>query len=256
MSVERFYAGVAVLSLITIVLLGFCVWFFSADPVQMQISEWVRQAAQRFSFIELDAAPLPTQSAPFSAEVSLESGPTTTPSATPIPTTQPTVEDTPTPIIQVIEDPIPDGFLVIPSLNIDHQVVPVQVKDEVWDLETLGADVGWLETTGSYPNDDLAMVFVGHVTLPPPGGSGPFLDLGSLRPGDLVLYQTEQKTYAYEVKGQSIVNPDQVEVLYRPDGRTLLLVTCTGYNPLEWSYDLRLVVEAVLIETEVRSTLE
>lgn len=252
MRVERFYAGVAVLSLITIALLGFGVWFFSADPVQMQISEWARQAAQRFGLNVLNPAPLPTQSAPAIAEIE----PTAAPSATPSPTAQPTMENTPTPIIQVIEDPIPDGSLVIKKLNIDKPVVPVHVKDEVWDLETLGADIGWLETTGSYPSDDLAMVFVGHVTLPPPGGVGPFLDLGSLWPGDLVIYETAQQTYTYEVKSQAIVNPDQVELLYRPDGSTLLLVTCTGYNPLEWSYDLRLIVEAVLVKTEVKTALE
>lgn len=253
MRVERFYAGVAVLSLITIVVLGFCVWFLSADPVQMQISEWARQVARKVGLNEPASAPLPTQSALAAADLK----PSATPSATPSPTAQPTLENTPTPIIQVIEDPIPEGSLVIKKLNIDKPVVPVHVKDEIWDLETLGADIGWLETTGSYPNDDLAMVFVGHVTLPPPGGGvGPFLDLGSLWPGDRIIYETAEQTYTYEVKSQAIVNPDQAEVLYRPDGSTLLLVTCTGYNPLEWSYDLRLVVEAVLVNTEVKTALE
>ena len=252
MSVERFYAGVAALSLITIVVLGLCVWFFSADPVQTQIGIWGRQAAQQFGLNEPASATLPTHNEPAIAEIE----PTATPLATATPTAQPTMENTPTPIIQVIEDPIPAGSLVIKKLNIDKPIVPIHVKNEIWDLETLGGDIGWLETTGSYPNDDLAMVFVGHVTLPPPGGVGPFLDLGSLWPGDSVIYETPEQTYTYEVKSRSIVNPDQIEVLYRPDGSTLLLVTCTGYNPLEWSYDLRLVVEAVLVKTEAKTVLE
>jgi LPXTG-site transpeptidase (sortase) family protein len=160
------------------------------------------------------------------------------------------VESTPAPFYQVIEEQPPDGSLVIPSLGIDQPVVPITVRDQVLDLADLGTQIGWLQTTGSHPNDDLAMVLIGHITLPYPGGAGPFLNLSALKPGDFIGYRSRQVTYIYEVKGQTIAKPDQVDLIYRPDGKILLLVTCDGYNALEWKYDLRLIVEAVLISVE------
>lgn len=244
----RLITAFILLSLITILLLGYGIRFFSAEPVRMQIGGWIGQivfGATRGgdqSYTLAQPTPVPTMTL------------LVLPTATPPPTVTPVLEvdtppPTPEPVYQVIEETPPDGSLVIPSLGIDQPVATISIRNQEWDLESLDTQVGWLQTTGTRPFDNLAMVFVGHVTLPYPGGAGPFLNLGELQPGDTVIYRGESETFVYQVKRQSIVTPDEVHRLYHPNGRSLLLVTCTGYNALEWRYDLRLVVEAEMIST-------
>lgn len=143
-----------------------------------------------------------------------------------------------------------DGQLIIPALEIDAKAAQVDVREGLWDLEPLGDQIGWLHTTGARPGGELAMVFIGHVTLPPPGGPGPFLELHTLKPADEIFYRAGGKTYTYLVQGQRAVRPEAVENLYVKDGQKLLLVTCTGWNAASRRYDLRLLVEAVLVSVE------
>ena len=249
----RFFAAFVILTLITVLLLGVTVQFFSAAPVKAQINAWVSSLTHGSTTGSTD--PQVTATAPIASRT-----PAAVPTSTPGPGDEPPrfeqvqepgrIVPTTPPIIQVIEVLPPDGNLVIPSLGIDQPLIPVRVRDQVWDVEELGTEVGWLQTTGAHPRDDLAMVLIGHITLPYPGGSGPFLYLNRLQPGDVIKYRDWQETYTYNVKSLSVIKPEEVENLYRPGGDRLLLVTCTGYNAIEWRYDLRLIVEAELVSVE------
>lgn len=253
-----FLAALIILSLGTIVLLAFAIVFFASAPVGIQMSAW----AARFSpetAASFFSHPGPTHPPPQTDPPKTAAPPAVyiTPALTPTPTQfadaifQPAAQQTaPPPTIQVIEKPPPDGSLVIPELGIDHRLVPVPVLGSGWDISGLGDHVGWLQTTGSHPGDDLAMVLIGHVTLPYPGGAGAFLNLRALQIGDHVQCRSGDTSYIYEITTRSIVGPDDVTSLYKIDGNRLLLVTCTGYNALEFKYDLRLIVDAVLVSTE------
>lgn len=240
-----FLAAFAALSLATLLLLAFVVFFFLSTPAGARARGWMSE-------VWPGAEQPPHLQQPFALPGAGESPAAEAPEAQPLPTPAPiqTPEPTLEPVYQVIEKRPPEGSLVIAGLGVDQPVVPVAVNGVEWDLSGLGAQVGWLQTTGAHPGDDLAMVLIGHITLPPPGGYGPFLNLNSLKEGDEVLYRTEQDTYVYRVEGQEVVSPDQVEQLYRPDGSRLLLVTCTGYNALQRKYDQRLLVEAKLVRVE------
>ena len=262
---KRFFTAFILLSLVTILLLVFSVQFYSAVSVRAQISDWVNQMAQRIIPGNEDQVVQPRQPAPLSTQAAalrsmpgLDPGPTVTPTADRLEEepvqdlayAQRKEEAAPAPVYRVIEEPPPDGSLVIPVLGIDQPVIPIGFNDQEWDLTDLGEQIGWLQTTGSHPRDDLSMAFVGHITLPYPGGSGPFLYLNTLKPGDVIGYRSGAETYIYEVKGKSVVKPNQVDSIYRPDGKTILLITCTGYNAIDRRYDLRLIVEAELVSVE------
>lgn len=268
---KRFLALFILLSLDTILLLVLAVLFFSSAPVLIQWGDWARQLSpSTIAFQIARGALFPQPQERSLAEIPIATlTPTPTPALSlprdmaalepeqrpePTPTT---AGPTPTPYYEVVEEPPPSGNLVIPSLDVNQPLVLVEARETEWDLSALGDQVGWLETTGTYPGDDLAMVVIGHITLPYPGGAGPFLNLRNLKDGDLVEYHNGQEAYIYMVESHTVVSPDQVAALYRPDGNRLLLLTCTGYNAVEQRYDMRLLVEAVLIgvETQRPSTL-
>jgi LPXTG-site transpeptidase (sortase) family protein len=145
---------------------------------------------------------------------------------------------------------VPNGLLVIPELELSESLMPLPVVDGAWDIDMLDDRVGWLETTGAYPGDERAMAVIGHITLPPPGGAGPFFRLTEVEPGDTVEYHAGGIRYIYRVERWHIIRPEDVETIYQPDGNKLLLITCTGWNALTWTYDLRLVVEASMEKIE------
>jgi LPXTG-site transpeptidase (sortase) family protein len=244
-----FLAAFIFLGAITFLLLAFSIQFFAAPSVWMQFDAWAMQSPLGAVIAQIPGVESPTTISPAATSTpgsqssgaqyvalgSAQSGSDLVPT-----------EQAPTPTVRIVEDEPPTGSLVIPLLDVDQPLVTVPVNGQEWDLSTLGTDVGWLQTTGTHPGDDLAMVFIGHVTLPAPGGAGPFLNLAELKLGDIVEYRSRDKTYVYQVKTREIVSPDHINRLYVADGNRLLLVTCTGYNPLAREYDLRLVVEAVL----------
>lgn len=245
-------ATYALLSVVTILLLAVSFRFFTSSYVRVQIADWVRGMSgnpHSGEFAWLAGAPTPFQPTdptpqPSPTREQRAALPTENPESRATRTPAPTATLTPTPT----EDPyaLPQGTLVIPELNLEEPLVLIPVRGGKWDLSDLGDGVGWLQTTGNRPQADLAMVLIGHVTLPYPGGAGPFLDLYTLGPGDEVYYHTADGTYVYEVRYQSLVSPQSVENLYIPDGNKLILVTCTGWNAIEEKYDLRLLVELEL----------
>jgi len=253
----HFLSAFILLSLDTILLLVLAILFFTYAPVWLQLSAWINQVSAGTSAFHIAQQPsssmMPTLAVlnPTSTPYPLSSLPLDQVAAqadlNPEPVMAgPTLE----PVYQIVEELPPGGNLVIPSLGIDQPLTPIAVREQVWDLSNLGTNVGWLQTTGTYPGDDRAMVLIGHITLPYPGGSGPFLNLRDLQPGEIVKYRTSQETYVYQVKGRAVVSPEMVDSLYQADGNSLLLVTCTGYNVFERKYDRRLLVEAVLVGVE------
>lgn len=264
------------LSIFTVLLLAASVGFFTSMPVRMQLSAWVVEFLPRellassglLGFLEENSS-IPPGSAPAAAEASSErvSADAGMPESARSMANLPLFRIQPNPSAsgslrrelavgikkeRTPEPPVfPEGQLIIPSLKVDEVITRVAIRDGQWeDLESLGTHMGWLESTGRFPNDQLAMAFIGHVTLPYPGGAGPLLFLADIQYGDEIIYRTVDTVYTYQVDARKIVEPNAVESLFVEDGRRLLLITCTGYNPLQRSYDLRFLVEAKLVRTE------
>lgn len=274
-----FAASAVLLFALTLALLVYSVRFFTAPEVQVMLDGWARRAAasawDRLAWTDYRAAANGSVSRSQSAAASRSlSGsdrsaqsvawiereeargqaygpPAAYPSPSPLPAT-PTPRQAQHSYARQGPPEITraDGRLIIPALEIDQRAVQVDVREGIWDLEELDDRIGWLHTTGALPGGELAMVFIGHVTLPPPGGPGPFLELHTLNPADEIFYRTGGKTYTYLVQSKRSVAPDAVENLYVKDGQKLLLVTCTGWNAASRRYDLRLLVEAVLVSVD------
>jgi LPXTG-site transpeptidase (sortase) family protein len=160
--------------------------------------------------------------------------------APPVPAQQPT----PRPPV------VPNGRLLIDSLEMAAWPARMPLAGDGWDIAGLGEGVGWLEATGAFPGDRYAMVFIGHVTLPAPGGEGPFLRLRELEVGDEIVYRTPDALYTYRVESAERVAPEEVERLFQADGQSLILVTCAEWNLKTRQYDRRLLVQARLVRTE------
>jgi len=174
------------------------------------------------------------------------------PPTTPAPTVTliPTTALSAIPTVVIAQEPAAStapAQLHIPSLNLEKSIRIVPIRDGLWDLDHLGADVGWLTTTGAYPEADWAMVLVGHITLASLE-RGAFADLEKIKRGAIISYQANGMEYVYEVREKGRVAPDDVKALYVPDGKVLLLMTCTDYSHLDRLYANRLLIRAELIE--------
>ncbi len=146
-----------------------------------------------------------------------------------------------------VPPPVEPPRLIIPSLGVNEPIQPVLIRNGRWDLRDLGLGVGWLETTGAFPGDDLAMVLVAHLTTTA-ADHGPFANLQKIKSGADILYRADGTEYWYTVSEKGRVQPDRVSKLYVPDGRSLLLVTCTDWDFDRLLYANRLMVRAVLVE--------
>ena len=141
------------------------------------------------------------------------------------------------------------GQLIIPALNINRSITPVPLRDGQWDIAGLSTEVGHLASTGTFPGDDLAMTFIGHVTVPWPE-TGPFADLILLEHGEEVIYRWNGMDYIYQVERIFRAHPSNVDLLYDGDGSKINLVTCSGWDFIDREYDERLVTRAVLVRQE------
>lgn len=135
--------------------------------------------------------------------------------------------------------------ILIPALKVDERIVAVPITKDGWDISRLGMHVGWLETTGVRPGEDLAMALIGHVTVSAVQ-TGPFANLYTLKPLDEVIYRSGGSDYVYAINTITEVTPEEVSRLYVDKGDHLLLVTCTDWNYLTETYEGRLIVDAVL----------
>ena len=153
--------------------------------------------------------------------------------------------------ITLAATPAPEpAQLIIPSLGVTRTITNVLVRDGQWDITELGNQIGHLQTTGTHPEDETAMTFVGHVTLPRPELIGPFVDLIKLDHGETIIYRWQNSDYIYTVDATYIVPPTSVDKLYYSESGYLILATCTGWNRSDRAFDERLVIRAQLITQE------
>jgi LPXTG-site transpeptidase (sortase) family protein len=148
-----------------------------------------------------------------------------------------------------VEVTFPPARLLIPLLDVNEKIVAAPLADGTWDVSRLGVNIGWLPTTGGRPGDELAMVFIGHVTVSPVE-RGPLADLWTLPPLAEVIYRSEGADYIYAIKDIVEVNPDEVDKLYVKKSDHILLVTCTAWNYVTETYDKRLLADAVLVKQQ------
>jgi LPXTG-site transpeptidase (sortase) family protein len=154
------------------------------------------------------------------------------------------VSQAPTGLVASLPDR-PATRIVIPAIDVDAPVVVVPIRNGTWDVEQIAYEVGHLQGTAS-PGDGSNVVMAGHVTLTA-GGYGPFRGLAQLQPGDEVLvYVGDQEGYVYKVNLVKTVEPTDVEVAYPTTEPILTLITCVNWDPVQGSYDDRLVVVAHL----------
>lgn len=143
--------------------------------------------------------------------------------------------------------PAGDNRVKIARLGTEYNVVPVLLQGNAWNVEPLRQEVGWLQSTGNDPYDmDRPLALAAHSTLNPDGAAGPFKRLGELRRGDEIVLTWGGQTFTYNVLRSYIVQPQDVNVLYSKQPQTLILTTCTDWNPETQSYIFRLIVEATL----------
>ncbi|MGH9139425.1 MAG: class E sortase [Acidimicrobiales bacterium] len=128
----------------------------------------------------------------------------------------------------------PVAWIRIPAIGVDEVVVE-------------GASVGDLRSgPGHYPGTPLPgqpgnVAIAGHRTT----YGAPFANVDRLAPGDEILLETIQGTFRYQVAGQQIVRPDQVEILDDAGDDRLTLTSC---HP-KYSARQRIVVTATLRDT-------
>ena len=134
--------------------------------------------------------------------------------------------------------------LVIPALRVNAPVVEVPLSNGTWDVSGLTYEVAHLGGTAN-PGENGNLALTGHVTLR--RGSGPFLHLEALQPGDLAIVQTEDQAYMYRVVNKRHVGPTDVSVTFPTSEPILTLITCTNWDAEKRTYTGRVAVIAELI---------
>ncbi len=122
---------------------------------------------------------------------------------------------------------LPTG-LSIPELNLHAPVLSVPLGEGTWEMRNVGAEVAYLEGTGSIGSGNL--VLAGHI-IQWGGADGPFRRLFKLEPGARIILLNGTETREYQVLYQRIVEPTDVEVVQPTDQHILTLITCTNWDP-------------------------
>lgn len=136
--------------------------------------------------------------------------------------------------------------LVIPKLKVDAPVVISPIKDQTWQVDHLGQQVGHLEGTAP-PGSNSNMVLAGHVTLAS-NVYGPFAGLAQLNRGDIMTVYQGNNRFDYEVEGYEIVARTAIEVTHPTNTGQLTLITCNNWNSEKGQYEQRLVVRSHLLD--------
>ena len=126
------------------------------------------------------------------------------------------------------------AHLVIPDIGVDKIVV------QGVSLEDLKHGPGHYPDT-PLPGQPGNAAIAGHRTT----YGAPFNRIDELDSGDEILVTTQQGSFVYEVSGQQIVSPSQVEILNNQGDNRLTLTAC---HP-KYSASQRIVVSARLVGT-------
>ncbi|MBN2258414.1 MAG: class F sortase, partial [Anaerolineaceae bacterium] len=137
--------------------------------------------------------------------------------------------------------------LEVPNLGINIPVVGVPLVNQEWNLSWLWNSAGWLNET-AYPTWRGNSVITAHVYLPN-GKPGPFLNLGTLAWGDLVIIHANGSRYLYQVRSINTVKPSDMTAFKHEDKPWITLITCKRYDEKTNTYKERIVVRAVLVDT-------
>jgi LPXTG-site transpeptidase (sortase) family protein len=138
--------------------------------------------------------------------------------------------------------------LEVPVLKLKLPIVGVPMQNKTWDVNWLLNQAGWLEGT-AFPGYAGNSVLTSHVTLSY-GQAGPFANLHKLKAGDKLFVHAFGDLYIYEVKSVKKLNATDASILKHEDKSWLTLVTCADYSEKAGTYLKRMVVKAVLVQTQ------
>jgi len=139
--------------------------------------------------------------------------------------------------------------LEIPKLKLNIQIVGVPLENGDWDVTWLTNQAGWLQKT-AFPGLSGNSVLTSHITSSY-GADGPFARLSKVAVGDRILVHAFGQLYTYEIKSTGRVQPSDISIFKHEDKPWLTLVTCANYDKKTSIYQARLIVRAVLIDTQV-----
>lgn len=126
------------------------------------------------------------------------------------------------------------GRLLIPRLGLDEVIVAGVGMNEL----AKGPGAAYF---GVLPGSPGNAVIAGHRT----GWGEPFRHLDQLRYGDQIIVEVPgQQRSVYEVRGRSIITPDETEVAEQTDGVRLTLTTC---HPVSVNTH-RMIVQAEMVQ--------
>lgn len=138
--------------------------------------------------------------------------------------------------------------LEIPALDIKLRIVGVPKKDNTWDVNWLLNNAGWLEGS-AFPGYSGNSVLTSHVTLQY-GQPGPFANLHKLKAGDKILVHAFGSLYVFEVRSVDRLSPSNPSIMKHEEKPWLTLFTCADFYDKGSTYLRRLVVKAVLVDTQ------
>jgi sortase A len=201
-----------------------------------------REAPPTGTLTSADAIALTAAAAPTSTPTS-RPDPTPSPAASladSTPTQPPLPSPTPTQIV-------PATRIMIPKLDLDKELIEAPIVDGQWDVTFFRYDVAHLEGT-AYPGMPGNAVLAAHRQHRL--GNGPFLYLSTMAPGDLIYAVGPGVTYIYEVEWVEEVEPTDIEVTFPTEQPSLTLITCDTWDWINRTFLKRLVVRAVLVESQ------
>ena len=143
---------------------------------------------------------------------------------------------------------IGDVTLEIPSLGIKIPIVGVPIKNGAWNVSWLGKQAGWLAGS-AFPSWNGNSVLTSHVYLSN-GLPGPFVNLNKLKFGDKIIVRAYGQKFTFEVRTNTVVEPNDASILKHEKSPWVTLVTCKEFDQKTNKYLKRVVVRAVLLKVE------
>jgi LPXTG-site transpeptidase (sortase) family protein len=138
-----------------------------------------------------------------------------------------------------------DVMLEIPSLAVKIPVVGVPLRNGEWNVSWLGKQAGWLQGS-AFPSWNGNSVLTSHTYLSN-GLPGPFVNLNTLRYGDRLIIRAYGQKYIFEVRENTVIQPNDTSVLRHEEKAWLTLITCKEYDQKTNTYRKRVAVRAVLV---------
>lgn len=132
--------------------------------------------------------------------------------------------------------------IFIADAGIKEAIIESQLEEDGWRVSHLENRVGHLEGTG-WLGSPGNIVLAGHVELKD-GRPGVFARIHELESGDAITVTQNGVSYTYWVTEVKVVQADDLSVVYPTESERVTLITCTGYNFLNNTYEERIVVVA------------